>query len=71
MGVTTSVHNSQSVRITDLTLNRLGMLPLMCQQSGAVEACWAHNPKVSGSKPRSAKLDLKLNLESVNQCSIR
>ena len=29
---------------------------LFCQQqSGAVEACWAHNPEVRGSKPRSAK----------------
>ena len=26
------------------------------QQSGAVEACWAHNPEVRGSKPRSAKI---------------
>ena len=26
------------------------------KQSGAVEACWAHNPEVRGSKPRSAKL---------------
>ncbi len=25
------------------------------KQSGAVEACWAHNPEVRGSKPRSAK----------------
>ena len=25
------------------------------QQSGAVVACWAHNPEVRGSKPRSAK----------------
>ena len=25
------------------------------QQSGAVGACWAHNPKVDGSKPSSAK----------------
>ena len=24
------------------------------EQSGAVEACWAHNPEVSGSKPLSA-----------------
>ena len=23
------------------------------KQSGAVEACWAHNPEVRGSKPRS------------------
>ena len=28
----------------------------MLQQSGAVEACWAHNPEVRGSKPRSAKI---------------
>ena len=25
------------------------------QQSGAEEACWAHNPQVGGSKPLSAK----------------
>ena len=25
------------------------------QQGGAVVACWAHNPEVRGSKPRSAK----------------
>ena len=24
------------------------------QQSGAAEACWAHNPEVGGSKPSSA-----------------
>ena len=28
---------------------------LLRQQSGAVEACWAHNPEVRGSKPRSAR----------------
>ena len=27
---------------------------MLYQQSGAVEACWAHNPEVRGSKPRSA-----------------
>ena len=27
---------------------------LQIQQSGAVEACWAHNPEVGGSKPLSA-----------------
>ena len=26
------------------------------EQSGAVEACWAHNPEVRGSKPRSANI---------------
>ena len=25
------------------------------QQSGAAEACWAHNPEVDGSKPSSAR----------------
>ena len=25
------------------------------EQSGAAEACWAHNPEVNGSKPFSAK----------------
>ena len=27
----------------------------MSEQSGAAEACWAHNPEVDGSKPSSAK----------------
>ena len=27
-----------------------------CEQSGAVEACWAHNPEVRRSKLRSAKI---------------
>ena len=31
-----------------------------CKQSGAVEACWAHNPEVRGSKPRSARFFFKL-----------
>ena len=36
-------------------LNRFFQLPLQKnEQSGAVEACWAHNPEVRGSKPRSA-----------------
>ena len=29
-------------------------LPYSLQQSGAEEACWAHNPEVGGSKPPSA-----------------
>ena len=32
------------------------------QQSGAVEACWAHNPEVRGSKPRSARIFLAVPL---------
>ena len=36
-------------------LNKFFQLPLhKNEQSGAVEACWAHNPEVRGSKPRSA-----------------
>ena len=49
------------------------------EQSGAVEACWAHNPEVRGSKPRSAKdifpsssgkpqKETKKNCESHWQC---
>ena len=30
------------------------------EQTGAVEACWAHNPEVRGSKPRSAKRNILL-----------
>ncbi len=32
------------------------MIELYIEQSGAVEACWAHNPEVRGSKPRSARI---------------
>ena len=46
-------------------LTRPGFLPISVdydiqvlldhqEQTGAVEACWAHNPEVRGSKPRSA-----------------
>ena len=28
------------------------------QQSGAEEACWAHNPEVGGSKPPSATYNI-------------
>ena len=38
-------------------LNR--QMPHMSKQSGAVEACWAHNPEVRGSKPRSANIFFK------------
>ena len=30
--------------------------PKKSEQSGAVEACWAHNPEVGGSKPLSAEV---------------
>ena len=36
------------------TLGNLPFLPP--QQRGAVEACWAHNPEVDGSKPSAATL---------------
>ena len=32
------------------------LLDVSRKQSGAVEACWAHNPEVRRSKPRSANL---------------
>ena len=35
------------------------------KQSGAVEACWAHNPEVRGSKPRSANFFLSIFLITV------
>ena len=35
------------------------------QQSGAVEACWAHNPEVRGSKPRSAKLFFNVEINEI------
>ena len=33
-----------------------GGVPLLMQHFGAEEACWAHNPKVVGSRPTSAKI---------------
>ena len=43
------------------------------QQSGAVEACWAHNPEVRGSKPRSARKILLFVIyleKSDNDCNV-
>ena len=48
------------------------------KQSGAVEACWAHNPEVRGSKPRSAKpfpqlsdtLACKINFTLLIHCNL-
>ena len=38
----------------------------MHQQSGAAEACWAHNPEVDGSKPSSAnRFDFCANYMSI------
>ena len=34
--------------------------PIQQQQSGAVEACWAHNQEVRGSKPRTAMFSFLL-----------
>ena len=36
------------------------------KQSGAAEACWAHNPEVDGSKPSSANNPLKSDFERSN-----
>ena len=44
-----------------------------CQQSGAVEACWAHNPEVRGSKPRSARENLLFVIyleKNDNDCNV-
>ena len=49
-------------------------LKLHRQQSGAVVACWAHNPEVRGSKPRSAKKILILlyifKKKNDNECNV-
>ncbi len=49
------LHNSPS-GLMDKAL-ALSIFPIwnVLQQSGAAEACWAHNPEVDGSKPSSAK----------------
>ena len=41
-------------KLFQLGISKNSPLSLSVQQSGAVEACWAHNPEVRGSKPRSA-----------------
>ena len=35
-------------------LTKMNKVSKSLQQSGAEEACWAHNPEVGGSKPPSA-----------------
>ena len=40
--------------ITHSFIYRLFRIKYHQEQSGAVEACWAHNPEVGGSKPLSA-----------------
>ena len=39
------------------------------QHCGAVEACWAHNPEVEGSKPSSAMMFNMLTVSSVDSLS--
>ena len=44
------------VRTSDFDSESLGSIPnRTCTRDGAAEACWAHNPKVGGSKPSPAK----------------
>ena len=38
------------------------LVPTQQQQSGAVEACWAHNPEVEGSKSRPVSFFLPILL---------
>uniref|UniRef100_H2XKD2 Uncharacterized protein n=1 Tax=Ciona intestinalis TaxID=7719 RepID=H2XKD2_CIOIN len=40
----------------------------MRKQSGAAEACWAHNPEVDGSKPSSAKQSCDRIVVSTSRC---
>ena len=42
-----------------------GMCDWVNLLTGAEEACWAHNPKVLGSKPRSAKIKVFRGCSSV------
>ncbi|CAK8682874.1 unnamed protein product [Clavelina lepadiformis] len=46
---------------------------LSIQQSGAAEACWAHNPEVDGSKPSSATYPavMKASIHSVSRVAQR
>ena len=38
------------------------------QQSGAAEACWAHNPEVDGSKPSSANTFVTSPIHGLGEC---
>ncbi len=42
----------------------------MAKQSGAVEACWAHNPEVRRSKLRSANTFFFIHLSSFHMLSV-
>jgi hypothetical protein len=44
----------KQVTNTDIAAKVRKNLFMNVKQSGAAEACWAHNPEVRGSKPRSA-----------------
>ena len=49
--------SSRNMKLSELTGNSQDICVLSLtgsQQSGAAEACWAHNPEVDGSKPSSA-----------------
>jgi hypothetical protein len=49
------LHNGVNLYCLLLFLYKM-IVALHIEQSGAVEACWAHNPEVRGSKPRSARI---------------
>jgi hypothetical protein len=44
----------RTFKLTDIQRYLFSISLLYGAQSGAVEACWAHNPEVRGSKPGSA-----------------
>ena len=50
-----------TVKTSEITLQYIIYLFNSRKQSCAVEACWAHNPEVRGSKPRSATLFVVLD----------
>ena len=54
--VVVNVDRSHIVRYFGLNSKVVGVV----EQSGAVGACWAHNPEVDGSKPSSASFSFFL-----------
>ena len=48
------VYSYRPLAISDKSYVLQILKTIIREQSGAVEACWAHNPEVRGSKPRSA-----------------
>ena len=54
--VVEAVHSTKPVEEKHLRIDISAI-----KQSGPVEACWAHNPEIRGSEPRSATIDKHSN----------